>query len=85
MGNCDKNSCPVGSFNWCAFQQWIRTASLVAVAVAAVMFVRDSNDRADARDRMMRRMQSEQVQPLNNGGPRRGDEGRGQDAPRRGN
>jgi hypothetical protein len=70
MGKCESNGCPVSSFNWCAFQQWIRTAALVTLTVTAVMFVRGAGDRASMRERAMHRVEQDRVQDLENA-PRR--------------
>lgn len=70
MGKCESNSCPVAGFNWCAFQQWIRTAALVTLTATAVVFVRNQDERADVRQRAMHRMEQDRIETLDNG-PRR--------------
>lgn len=48
MGECEKSVCNVGMNKWCMVHCWIRTVSILALAVAAVLFVAGRPEPRDA-------------------------------------
>ena len=41
MGECEKSVCNSGMSKWCMVHCWIRTISILAIAIAAVWMVAD--------------------------------------------